>query len=118
MAAFRLFWKDRELGEVHDLSGDYPEVWATFRPGPGLDASFRELFAFLVDEERSAEEPPFAEELPDNDNWWLVDDRGKRWGISLPAVYLNDNTIAWRWRGESPTWRRVSPRSPRRGECS
>jgi hypothetical protein len=106
MFTFRLCWKDHDLGGVEDLSGDYPAVWATFRPGPGLDEAFRELFSFLVDEERCAEDPPFAADLLDEENWWLVDGRGKRWGITLPAVHLDDHTISWRWRG---------PDFPRRG---
>lgn len=104
MAKFMLLWKKRELGEVTDLSADQPIMWGKLQPGSGLNNQFRELFAFIVDEEQMGVEPPFAAELLDDDNWWLVDERGHRWGISLPGVYLDDNTIGWRWRGEIPKW--------------
>src|SRR4051812_35298538 len=99
--SYRLFWRDTDLGEVGDLTADYPEMWGAFVPGPGLDTTFQGLFAFVVDEDRIGEEPPFADELLDDENWWLVDGGGTRWGIFLPAVYA-DGAIGWRWRGEAP----------------
>jgi hypothetical protein len=104
IATFHLFWKTRELGEVFDLSADQPLMWGELRPGPGLDESFRGLFACIVDEDRTGQDPPFADELLDDENWWLVDSRGKRWGITMPGVYLDDNIIGWRWRGKIPKW--------------
>jgi hypothetical protein len=104
VSTFLLRWKRRELGEVTDLSVDQPTMCGRFQPGPGLTKRFRELFAFITDEDRMGEEPPFAAELLDDDNWWLVDEQGRRWGISLPGVHQDDNIIGWRWRGEIPEW--------------
>jgi hypothetical protein len=104
MATFRLLWKDRDLGEVSNLFGEFPWMSATFRPGRGLNKQFRKLFAFLAAEPPPAQDPPFAEDLLSDDHWWLVDDAEKRWGISLPAVFLDEGSISWRWRGEAPRW--------------
>ena len=92
---------------MRDLAGDFPWVSGRFEP-TNLDDIFRGLFAFLVDEDGSTDEPPFADELLDEEQWWLADGRGKRWGISLPAVHLDDGTIAWRWRGERPHFKGAS----------
>src|SRR5262245_56031305 len=99
MSRLKLLWKSRELGSVSDVSGEYPWMHGAFKPATLLDEGFQALFIFLMDEERSNEEPPFNEELLDEGNWWLLDTRGNRWGISLPAVHLDEGTISWRWRG-------------------
>ena len=104
MANFRLLWKTHELGEVFDLSADQPDMWGALLPGPDLKEPFRALFTFLADEDQMGQDPPFADELLDDDNWWLADGKGKRWGISLPGVNLDDCTIGFRWRGAIPEW--------------
>ena len=99
MPRFKLVWKRLELGSVSDVTGEYPWMHGVFKPAAGFDDKFRGLFTFLVDDERSNEEPPFGEELLDEGNWWLLDTRGGRWGIALPAVHLDEGSISWRWRG-------------------
>src|SRR5258708_3284710 len=104
MASFRLYWKKRQLEVIHDVSGDFPEMYGTFEPTK-LPRTFLELFNFFVDEEKKREEPPFAQELLDDDNWWLVDEQGGRWAIFIPGVYLDDGMVIWRWRtDEKPKW--------------
>jgi hypothetical protein len=66
-----------------------------FLPGR-VDAGMREFLAFLVKED--AGEPSFDAELLDEESWWLVDARGIKHGISLPAVHWDKRTISWRWR--------------------
>jgi hypothetical protein len=104
MDSYHLYSQDRDLGEVHHLSADFPHAWAHFSPSPGLEATILDLFSFLVDEDRSPEDPPFQTELLDEGNWYVVDTRGRRGGITVPAVYLDEGTIAWRFRGDRPDW--------------
>lgn len=52
----------------------------------------------MVDEDVPSAIEKFDDELIDDDNWFIVDDKQKRVGISLPGIYEDDNEINWRWR--------------------
>ncbi len=104
MSKFRLFWKDKELGAIADLSSDQPEMYGTLDP-PKLKAPFRKLYEFMANEDNYEKDPPVDAELLNDENWYLVDEAGKRWEIFLPAIYPDDFTVIWRWRGPIPKWR-------------
>jgi len=57
-------------------------------------ATYRDLFAFITDEDNALEEPPVAAEMLEN--WFIEDKDGKMRAIEIPAVH-DDNTIDWRW---------------------
>lgn len=92
-----LVWKHVPLGRVSQIVYEFPWFSATFVPNPQA-AGFREFFAFMVDENAQSQDPPFEPGLLAEENWWLVDDKGKRTAISVPAVYLSKGEIAWRKR--------------------
>ena len=92
----RLFFQSRCLGEIEDLFFDQPEVHGTFNPSEGIE-KFQHLFAWMVDEDNSSEEPPFDDDLLDDSNWFVIDDAGEKRGITVPGVYA-DREIIWRWR--------------------
>ena len=92
----KLLFQKTCLGEIDDLFFDQPEVHGSFRPASGID-DFQRLFRWMVDEDNSSKEPPFDDELLNDDNWFVIDDAGQKRGITLPGVY-DDGEIIWRWR--------------------
>jgi len=94
----RLIFQSSCLGEIEDLFFDQPEVHGMFKPSAGIE-EFQQLFAWMVDEDNSSEEPPFDADLLDDSNWFVIDDSGERRGITVPGVYA-DGEIIWRWRNE------------------
>ncbi len=103
MNSFRLFWKDKELGTIIGLSADQPEIYGTLDP-PKLKQPFRKMYAFMADENNYDKDLPVDAELLNDENWYLLDGRGNRWEIFLPAIYPEDFMVSWRWRGEIPKW--------------
>lgn len=92
---YRLYWRDRELGTISGVVGDFPWMYGDFTP-TAVDPAFREFFEFMSDED--AGEPSFDEALLDEANWWLIGLNGERRGIVVPAIRLDEGEIAWRWR--------------------
>jgi hypothetical protein len=92
---YLLYWKDQQLGTVRACEGEFPWMSGDFSP-TAIDRPFRELFKFMADDD--AGEPPFGEELLEEGNWWMVGFDGQRRGITVPAVWLDEGHIAWRWR--------------------
>jgi hypothetical protein len=61
-------------------------------------ANMRHFFAYLVDENDLIEFNGPADWLDEN-NWFLCEtDTGTKKEISLPAIYVDDGSIYWRWR--------------------
>jgi hypothetical protein len=94
-AFFVLYFGEERLGEVRDVEGDQPWMGGTFLPDERA-SQYRSFFQWMVDEDQT-EDPPFAPDLLDEENWFVCDASGKRRGISIPAVH-DDGAIAWRWR--------------------
>jgi hypothetical protein len=61
-----------------------------------VDPAFREFFNFMSSED--AGKPPFDAGLLDEENWWLVEQDGRRRAITVPAVRIDEGGIDWRWR--------------------
>jgi hypothetical protein len=95
MSTYRLYWRDQELGIVSATVGEFPWMSGDFA-FTAVDPVLREFFEFMSGE--SPGDPPFEEELLDEENWWLVEPGGSRRGITVPAVRISDGEIAWRWR--------------------
>jgi hypothetical protein len=95
MSTYRLYWRDRELGIVSRAAGEFPWMYGDFAP-TGVDPLLRAFFEFMTGE--GPGEPPFEEALLDEENWWLVEPDGRRRGITVPAVRIDEGEIAWRWR--------------------
>lgn len=92
----QLYYQNRCLGWVDGVFLDQPEVHGRFSPAAGIEP-FEDLFAWLVNEDNAGEEPPFDDALLDEANWFVVDNDGRKRGISVPGVY-DDGEIFWRWR--------------------
>ncbi|WP_412096273.1 hypothetical protein [Bacillus licheniformis] len=68
-------------------------IYGTIIPNKNME-KFKDFFN---------EDDPFAieqysEEWLDDENWFIIDEKQKKVGISLPGIYENDNEINWRWR--------------------
>jgi hypothetical protein len=92
----RLFYQDEELGTIQEVVGEQPWMSGTFVASPNVDR-YRGFFGWMVDEDNGGKEPPFDASLLDENNWFIVEDSGRRRGIGLPAVHP-DGLIMWRWR--------------------
>ena len=84
------------LGSVSGVSYDFPNFYGAFTPNANAEG-YRDLFAFLMDEDASGE-PPFSADLLDEDGWSLEVENGDRVPISLPAIDFDERTIDWRLR--------------------
>lgn len=93
----KLFWKDKYLGLITEVSGDFPWMNGTFQPHE-INEDIFDFFNFMIDEDKGFAEPPFSDDLLDESNWSILTDSEERKGISIPAVHLDDKTIDWRWR--------------------
>lgn len=92
----RLFFQKTYLGEIGDLFFDQPEVHGAFSPASEID-DYQRLFRWMADEDNSSKEPPFDDDLLNDDNRFVIDDAGQTRGITLPGVY-DYGEIIWRWR--------------------
>ncbi len=93
----RLYFKDRELGYIENMSVDWPWINGSFRPS--LEGKkMADFFAFMANEDGDFDkDPPFPDDLLDDENWWVVEEDGRRRGISVPAIHDLDFAV-WRWR--------------------
>ena len=92
----RVLWRDTEVGHIERVGYDFPHFYGRFVPSEHIE-QFRELFTFLMDEDATGD-PPFAADLLDDENWWIVRPSGDRIGIFIPAIDLADSSIDWRER--------------------
>ncbi len=81
------------LCDIVEVAGDFPWMCGNLEYN-SLPPSLRELFEFLTDESKSAENPPFAESLLDPSHWHVLENSEMR-GIEVPAVHA-DGVIMWR----------------------
>lgn len=51
----------------------------------------------MTDEDRGQEDPPFGEDYLNPENWFVVEETGRKRGIEIPAVN-HDHSIDWRWQ--------------------
>ncbi|EJS72572.1 hypothetical protein CN425_12875 [Bacillus cereus] len=94
----KLYFKDMEIGEIKDVFGDMPWMYGTIRlyeNSKPLQNYFREM----VDEDSVFDVESIDPEFLDDENWFVYDEVN-RWylGIDIPAIYMEDITVAWRWR--------------------
>jgi hypothetical protein len=59
-------WKQTCVGMITDVNYDFPHFYGRFTPAADTD-EFRQLFAFLMDEDATGD-PPFRPELLDDEN--------------------------------------------------
>jgi hypothetical protein len=92
----KLYHRDVLLAHITSVSPD--GVWMNgdveFTPQA---APFQSFFSFMTDGSKSHQDPPFAEDLLEDDNWFIEDAAGARRGITMRAIH-KDKTIEWRWR--------------------
>ena len=87
---------DFVVGSIHSVNYDFPHYYAKFTADTSNE-DYRNLFAFLMDENANGD-PPFSAELLDEENWWIKMPDGSRVDISLPAIDYDDGTTDWRTR--------------------
>lgn len=92
----QLYFMNEYLGNITDISVEGVWINGTFTPSESAK-KFSDFFAYMVDEEKGFEEPPFSQNLLDENNWYVINKGGSRLGIDVPAVYT-DGFITWRWR--------------------
>jgi hypothetical protein len=93
----RLLHNDRLIGTVTDLSEEGVWMNGTLRLASDLPSVYRDFFAFMTNESRGDEDPPFDDDLLDDETWFVADDDGTKRGIDIPAVHDGD-FVTWRWR--------------------
>lgn len=92
----KLYHRDTLIGEITNVSQE--GVWMNGDLIPTSAAEgYQEFFAFLTDEGKGQQDPPFDEEYLNPQNWIVVDEVGRKRGIEIPAVH-EDNSIEWRWQ--------------------
>ena len=74
----RVLWRETEVGHIERVGYDFPHFYGRFVPSEHIE-QFRELFTFLMDEDATGD-PPFAADLLDDENWWIVRPSGDRIG--------------------------------------
>lgn len=95
---FELLYRDTLIGYVKNYA---PDDGAWFVGDVELSpagASMRHFFAHLIDESDSVVFTGPNDWMEDS-NWFLRDvESATLKGISLPAVYIEDGNIYWRWK--------------------
>jgi len=108
----RLFFGDVELGEVTRENGDFPNCFGRFRPSlkqdmPAIREEIQRYIDYSIEADRLAQHDPtecdcFTAtnehkflQLIDSDDWYLVDEQGKRSRILVPN--FGTEGIGWRW---------------------
>jgi hypothetical protein len=84
------------LGDIEGISVEGNWTNGTFIPKEASE-QLTDFFEYMVDEDKGFEEPPFSENLLNENNWYIIDEKGQKIGIDIPAVYA-DGFITWRWR--------------------
>ncbi|WP_410981582.1 hypothetical protein [Bacillus cereus] len=94
----KLYFKDIELGKITEVSTDAPWMHGTIHLNENSQP-FHEYFRGMVDEENEFDFEVVDPEFLAEGNWSILDkNEGKYLGIDIPAIYIEDTTIAWRWR--------------------
>ncbi|MGG3519759.1 hypothetical protein ABES33_07150 [Bacillus pseudomycoides] len=94
----KLYFKDIELGEITELSADPPWMYGTIHLNE-KSKPFHEYFHGMVDEDNEFDFDSADPEFLAESNWSILDENeGKYLGIDIPAIYIENTIIAWRWR--------------------
>ena len=60
---------------------------------------YQEYFREMVDEDSTFGFESIDPEFLDDENWCVFDENEEKYlGIGIPAIHIEDTTIAWRWR--------------------
>jgi hypothetical protein len=81
------------LGDIEGISVEGNCTNGTFIPNEA-DEQLTDFFEYMVDEDKGFEAPPFSEDLLNENNWYIIDKKGKKIGIDIPAVYA-DGFLTW-----------------------
>jgi hypothetical protein len=92
----KLYHRDTLLGEITNLSQEGVWMSGDLETTPAA-ATYRDFFAYLTDENKGQEDQPFGEDYLNPENWFVVEDDGRKRGIEVPAVHA-DQSIDWRWQ--------------------
>ncbi|MED1555471.1 hypothetical protein [Bacillus paramycoides] len=94
----KLYFKDIEIGEIKDVFGEMPWMYETIRLYEN-SKPIQKYFREMVDEESTFDFESIDREFLDDENWSVFDEGERRYlGINIPAIHMEDTTIAWRWR--------------------
>lgn len=94
----KLCFKDMEIGEIKDVFGDMPWMYGTIRLFEN-SKPFQKYFREMVDEDSGFDFESIDPEFSYEENWSIFDEDDQRYlGINIPAIHMEDTTIAWRWR--------------------
>ncbi|MEK3931761.1 hypothetical protein [Bacillus sp. FSL R7-0642] len=94
----KLYFKDMEIGEIKDVFGDMPWVYGTIRLSEN-SKPFQKYFREMVDEDSGFDFESMDPEFLYEGNWSVFDEDNQQYlGIDIPAIHMEDKTIAWRWR--------------------
>ena len=91
----KLYHHDRLLGEISGPGVDGRWMVGGIALLPDAEP-YLSFFEFMTNEDQGWIDPPFSEDLLDEENWF-VEENGQMQGISVPAIH-SDGTIYWRWR--------------------
>ena len=92
-------FKEEVIGEINITSAENAWVYGSCILYENAKR-FEELFKAIVSGDEGEdifEESNFAEDMIDDDNWF-INDNGEISGITIPAVYLDENLISFRQR--------------------
>ncbi|MFJ7934411.1 hypothetical protein [Sporosarcina sp. NPDC096371] len=92
----KLYFLNEFLGDISNINVDGMWINAEMIPSKNME-KFNVFFAAIVDEENDFDEANYSEEWLDDSNWLIIDDKNRKKGIYIPAVYPDDEII-WRWR--------------------
>ncbi|MBJ7987021.1 hypothetical protein JFU18_29330 [Bacillus sp. TH22] len=94
----KLYFKDIEIGEIKDVFVDMPWMYGTIRLYEN-SKTFQKYFREMVNEDSAFNFESIDPEFLDDENWSVFDESEKQYlGIDIPAIHMEDTTIAWRWR--------------------
>ncbi len=89
-------FKDEIIGNITIDSTEHAWVYGSYVLYKNAKKFFK-LFQALVEEDSFFDESNFDTEFLKEDNWFL-NDNGNIMGITIPAIYFEDNFIAFRFR--------------------
>ena len=94
----KLYFKGMEIGEIKDVFGYMPWMYGTIRLFEN-SKPFQKYFREMVDEDSIFDFESIDPEFLHEENWSIFDEDDQRYlRIDIPAIYMEDTTIAWRWR--------------------
>lgn len=91
--SLKLFHRTTLIGTISELSYETPWYSGTIALTPEAEP-YKELFAYMMEEEEQTEDPPFDESILDD---WFIEDEadGERFEAGCPNI-AEDGEIWWR----------------------